>query len=141
MENYKITFLLLFIGFPCHMEIYVNTQMRKRPRSSGEFANDPPVLHTLAIVDALGDQRKRNEFWLQELSRDTASFLFFRHNTYCSPEEPSQPAPAAAVSDGCSAPSQSGSENQAAHVPLDVEQVFWQANSVYQILHVKSVNW
>lgn len=76
MENYKITFLPLFIGFPCHMEIYVNTQMRKRPWSSGEFANEPPVLQTLAIVDALGDQKKRNEFWLQELSRDMVSFLF-----------------------------------------------------------------
>lgn len=38
------------------MEIYVNTQMRNRPWSSGEFANVPLVLETLAIVDALGEQ-------------------------------------------------------------------------------------
>lgn len=140
MENYKITFLPLFIGFPCHMEIYVNTQMRKKPWSSGEFANEPPVLQILAIVDDLGDQKERNGFWLQELSRDMVSFLFFQHDTYCSPEQPSQPPPAAPVSDGCSAPSQPGSENQAAHVPLDAEQDFWQANAVYQILHARGVN-
>lgn len=56
MENYKMTSLPLFIGFLCHMEIYVNIQTRNRPWSSGEFANVPPVLEMLAIVDALGEQ-------------------------------------------------------------------------------------
>lgn len=76
MENYKITFLPLFVVFPCHMEIYVNIQMRNRPWSLGEFANVPLVLQMLAIVEALGEQSERNEFWLQELSRGMASFFF-----------------------------------------------------------------
>lgn len=58
------------------MEIYVNIEMRNRPWSSGEFASVPLVLKTLAIVDALGEQSQRNRFWLQELSRDVASFFF-----------------------------------------------------------------
>lgn len=90
------------------MEIYVNIQMRNRPWSSGELANVPLVLKTLAIVDALGEQSERNEFWLQELSRGTASFFFFQHNAYCSHEKTSQAPPAAPARAGSSAQSQSG---------------------------------
>lgn len=83
--------------------------MRNRPQSICVFINVPPVLKTLVIVDALGEQSERNEAWLQELSRDMASCFVSHHDAYCSVLIHMKTIPVRA---GCSSLSQSGLEYQ-----------------------------
>lgn len=121
------------------MEIYVNIEMRNRPWSSGEFANVPLVLKTLAIVDALGEQSQRNQFWLQELSRDMASFFFNTMPTVLMKKHPRLPQ--LLQWELAVQPNPNQAQKTKVHrMYLAMERTLLQANSLYQILHMKGVD-